>query len=178
MDWYNEAPAWADQDGKIRIQAAPQTDFWRLSPTIIGGDNGQFYYQKQTGDFLAEVQFRGAYAVTYDQAGIMIREDEKHWIKCGIEFIDGRQVASAVITREYSDWSMAPLSHNPEAFWLRVKREGPVIEIYYALDGLHYELLRQAYFSPLETLDVGVMCASPQGPGFSVLFEGLTIQRA
>lgn len=177
MDWYNEAPEWKSQDSQISMQAAPQTDFWRLSPTIFGGDNGHFYYQRQEGDFLIEVKFRGEYAVTYDQAGIMIREDEKHWLKCGIEFIEGKQVASAVITRDYSDWSMVPLAYNPETLWLRLKREGPVIEIYYALDGLHYEMLRQAYFSPKDLLDVGLMCASPQGTGFTVVFEDLTIQK-
>lgn len=176
MDWYNEAPTWNVNEASITIHAAPQTDFWRLSPTIFGGDNGHFYYQRQTGDFQADVEFSGEYAVTYDQAGLMVRIDEDNWIKCGIEFIDGKYHVSAVITRKFSDWSVTPLASNPGSLWLRLKREGPVIEIYYALADLKYELLRQAYFSPEETLSVGLMCASPQGKGFATTFKGLTIQ--
>lgn len=40
-----------------------------------------------------------------------------------------------------------------------------MIEIFYALDGLAYQLLRQAYLSPAEKLNIGLMYTSPQGPG-------------
>ena len=40
----------------------------------------------------------------------------------------------------------------------------------------YYRLLRQAYFSLADAMDVGLMCASPEGPGFSVTFESVTIQ--
>jgi regulation of enolase protein 1 (concanavalin A-like superfamily) len=106
----------------------------------------------------------------------MVRVDEAHWIKCGIEFYNGAQHVSAVVTREYSDWSIAPLPSNMESLWLRLKRQDTVIEIEYALDGFSYQLLRQAFFSPNEEMDVGLMCASPEGPGFVVTFEGVTNQ--
>ena len=38
----------------------------------------------------------------YDQAGLMVRLDPQHWLKCGIEYVDGRQCASAVVTRRLS----------------------------------------------------------------------------
>ena len=51
----------------------------------------------------------GAYWDQYDQAGLMVRFNERVWLKCGVEFVDGVQHASAVVTREHSDWSVAPL---------------------------------------------------------------------
>ena len=174
MDWYNEPPRWTAHGDSMTVQSASKTDFWRLAG--VARDNGHFYYQRQVGDFQIQCKFSGGYNTLYDQAGLMVRVDEAHWIKCGIEFFEGVQQASAVVTREYSDWSITPLPSNPESFWLRMKRQGAVIEVEYALDGIHYRLLRQAYFSTAEAMDVGIMCASPEGPGFSVTFENITIQ--
>jgi uncharacterized protein len=174
MDWYNEPPQWAAHNGIVTMHSAPKTDFWRLAG--IARDNGHFYYQRRVGDFQIDCKISGSYNSQYDQAGLMVRVDEAHWIKCGIEFFNDAQQASAVVTREFSDWSITPLSSNPESFWLRMKRQGTVIEIEYTLDGTHYNLLRQAYFSPVEAMDAGLMCASPEGPGFSVTFEDVTIQ--
>jgi uncharacterized protein len=174
MDWYNESSQWTAQDGSVTMHSGPKTDFWRLAG--VARDSGHFYNQRQVGDFLIECKVSGGYIAQYDQAGLMVRVDEANWIKCGIEFVDGVQKASAVVTREYSDWSVAPLPNNPASLWLRLKRQGPVIEIHYALDGTNYQLLRQAYFSLAEAMDVGLMCASPEGMGFPVTFEGVTIQ--
>ena len=183
MDWYNEPPSWSAHGGSVTLHSAPQTDFWRLAGTER--DNGHFYYQRQAGNFQIDCRFSGSYNTQYDHAGLMVRMDEAHWIKCGIEFYNGAQYVSAVVTREYSDWSIAPLPPqlppqlppNPASLWLRLKRRDAVIEVEYALDGIAYQLLRQAYFSSNEEMDVGLMCASPEGPGFAVTFEGVTIQR-
>jgi regulation of enolase protein 1 (concanavalin A-like superfamily) len=177
MDWYNEPAKWSVDDNAVIVESGPQTDFWRLTHGGYINDNGHFYFQSQVGDFVAEVKVSGSYNALYDQAGLMVRVDETNWVKCGIEVIDGVQHASAVITREYSDWSMVPLPHNPEALWLRVKRQGSTIEVHYALEGVHYQLLRQGYLSLAQTVQVGLMCAAPEGPGFPVTFEGWTLQK-
>lgn len=174
MDWYNEPPKWSARDGTVTMHSAPRTDFWRLAG--IARDNGHFYYRQQAGNFQIDCRFSGRYNAQYDQAGLMVRVDETYWIKCGIEFYNGAQHVSAVVTREYSDWSIAALPSNPESLWLRLKRQDAVIEIEYALDGIHYQLLRQSYFFPDEEMDVGLMCASPEGPGFAVTFENIVIQ--
>ncbi len=176
MNWYNEPPKWEMKESAITVHSGPDTDFWRITHYGFIRDTGHFYYQHQTGNFLAEVKVSGKYAALYDQAGLMVRVDETNWVKCGIEYVDGVQQASAVVTRDFSDWSIVPLVSNPASIWFRLKREGAALEIQYALDGSHYQMLRLAYLSTTETIDVGVMCASPQGPGFSVMFENLTIQ--
>jgi uncharacterized protein len=174
MQWYNEPTKWSSRDDSVVLQANPKTDFWCLTHDGMVRDSGHFYYQRQSGNFLAQVKLSGNYAAMYDQAGLMLRTDEANWIKCGIEYVDGVQQASAVVTRDYSDWSVVPLVSNPPALWLRLQRQEATIEVHYALDGVHYNLLRQAYFPPAETVDVGLMCAAPVGEGFSVTFEGFT----
>ncbi|MGB3509311.1 MAG: GH92 family glycosyl hydrolase, partial [Microcoleaceae cyanobacterium] len=171
MQWYNLPPVWNEQDGIIQVTTGAKTDFWRVTHYDFIRDNGHFYYQNITGDFTAQVKITGKYQTLYDQAGLMVRLDEKTWLKCGIEFVNGVQQASAVVTREYSDWSVMPLRENPESIWLRLKRSGETVEVEYSLDGESYSLLRLAYLTTANQLQVGLMCASPDGEGFSVTFE-------
>ena len=115
MQWYNEPPAWSAQGDAVTLSVAPKTDFWRK--THDGGvrDNGHFYYRSVSGDFSAQVKFSGKYTALYDQAGLMVRVDAETWLKCGVEYVGGVQYASAVVTRDYSDWSVLPLDGAPDA---------------------------------------------------------------
>ena len=174
--WYNEPPAWTAQGNKLTVTTGPGTDFWQKTHYGFQRDNGHFYYQEVEGDFLAQLKFSAQYRDLYDQAGLMVRLDENNWLKCGIEFVEGVQNVSAVVTRDFSDWSIVPLANNPAALWLRVKREGTALEVSYSFDGAKYSLLRLAYIIPAPGLQVGPMCASPDGSGFEATFEEFQVQ--
>ncbi|MEP0881229.1 DUF1349 domain-containing protein [Trichocoleus sp. ST-U3] len=177
MEWYNEPPIWNVQGNTITITSAGKTDFWRETHYGFIRDNGHFFYQPANRDFMVEVKVSGEYRDLYDQAGLMLRLDEANWLKCGIEFVEGVQQVSAVVTRDYSDWSVVPLPDNPASLWMRVHRRGTAVEVQYSLDGTQYTMLRLGYLTPAETVNVGVMCASPEGNGFSMKFEGFKINR-
>ncbi len=175
MKWYNEPPVWKVEGDKINITSGSKTDFWRETHYGFIRDNGHFFYQNVIGDFSVEVKVSGEYQQLYDQAGIMVRLDEANWLKCGIEFVEGIQQVSAVVTREYSDWSVVPMPQNPTSLWIRLTRRGTAVEVQYSLDGEQYTMLRLAYLTPIETINVGVMCASPEGNGFPMTFEKFKI---
>ena len=176
MQWLNEPATWKDQNDVLTVHTAPKSDFWRKTHYGFVRDNGHFYSQTVTGDFIAEVKVSGNYHDLYDHAGLMVRLDEATWIKCGIEFFEGSQHVSAVVTRDYSDWSVIPASQNPPGLWLRVTRHGESIEIKYSFDGQSYMLLRQAHLTDAPTLSVGPMCASPEGNGFDATFEAFSVR--
>jgi regulation of enolase protein 1 (concanavalin A-like superfamily) len=176
MQWYNEPPNWEVKDDIILVNSGTKTDFWRETHYGFIRDNGHFFYQQVEGDFIVEVKVTGQYRDLYDQAGLMVRLDENNWLKCGIEFVNGVQQVSAVITRNYSDWSVIPLPQNPATIWIRVHRRGTTVEVEYSLDGIEYLMLRLGYLTPVVNLNVGVMCASPEGNGFSMQFEKLQIR--
>ena len=69
----------------------------------------------------------------------------------------------------------APLPDNPRSLWLRVSRTGPDVEVRYAVDGQHYDLLRLSRLTDARPLLVGPMCAAPDGAGFEVTFAGFTV---
>ena len=173
MKWLNEPDRWNIQGDRSTVTSEPNTDFWRKTHYDFIRDSGHFYYQQITGNFVAKVKVNGKYQDLYDQAGLMVRLNETVWLKCGIELVEGVQQISAVVTHDYSDWSIVPMPDNPTAICLRVTRKGSAIEIYYSLDGKEYTMLRMAYLTSAEAVDVGIMCASPEGKGFSTTFEQL-----
>lgn len=105
----------------------------------------------------------------------MVRENATTWLKCGIEFVENVQNVSAVVTRDFSDWSVIPLLQSPESLWLRVQRRAEAMEVQYSLNGKQYQMLRLAYLTDAETLEVGIMAASPEGKGYEITFEGIKI---
>lgn len=175
MQWYNEPPKWSHEGDTITFTCGAQTDYWRVTLHNFIQDDGNFYYAPITGDFTATVKVTGAYADLYDQAGIMVRASATVWMKCGIEYLDGVQQASAVVTRDFSDWSVVALADNPASVWVRVQRTGSALEVYYSRDGETFTLIRQSYLTDAPTLDVGLMSCAPKGNGFETVFEGYKV---
>ena len=171
MEWLNEPPAWEVTGETLIVTAGPKTDFWRTTHSGFVRDTGHHWFRSWDGDFVAGVKVTGDYRNQYDHAGLMVRLDERIWLKCGVELVEGVQHASVVVTREYSDWSIVPLPDSPRSLWLQVSRSGPDVEVHSSVDGEHYHLLRQARLTDAPTLLVGPMCAAPDGAGFEVVFE-------
>lgn len=175
MQWLNEPKRWQVEAGAIHVHADPGTDFWRKTHYGFIRDNGHVYYERVQGDFTASVKVTGAYRDLYDQAGLMVRLDAEHWLKTGIEYVHDQQFVSAVVTDDFSDWSVAPLPQNPPSIWLRLIRKAEAVEIFYSLDGADYTFLRIAYLLPGDEAMVGVMCAAPDSGGFDAVFEEFTV---
>src|SRR5258708_5207598 len=176
--WFNEPPSWSAAGDTITLTTAPKTDFWRKTHYGFIRDNGHFYYQRVSGDFTMDVKFSGKYNALYDHAGFMVRLDAENWLKTGVEFVHDVQHVSAVVTRDFSDWSVVPVVDQPPAIWLRLARIKEAVEIKYSFDGTTFTMLRMLYFPPVAALDAGIMAASPEGSGFTVVFDGLKIQPA
>ncbi len=177
MHWQNAPKKAVVTADKVQVEVEGGTDFWRVTHYGFIRDNGHFYYQEQAGDFLAKVKVTGHYKDLYDQAGLMVRLDEKNWIKTGIEYVKGVQNVSAVVTREVSDWSVVPRQDSPPAVWLTLLRKGDYVEIQYSFDNKEFKMLRLAYFPPTpgQKVQIGLMCAAPDGKGFPVAFEEFSV---
>ncbi|CAF3995583.1 unnamed protein product [Rotaria sp. Silwood2] len=181
--WLNEPKKWSINESTIVIHTDAKTAFWHKTHHDCERDNGHFYYRSFPGDqsLTATVNVRGKYNTLYDQGGLMLRNDEKNWIKCGVEYVDGKQFASVVVTvNGWSDWSVVPIN-SPDVLKLRVKREKEGVHIEYAEgENGEFKMMRLAYFPLLDksqALMVGLMSASPgdDTQGFDISFEELNI---
>jgi len=175
MKWFNEPEKWNYNGGTLTVRVTPRSDYWRKTHYGFTADNGPFYFTEKEGDFEASVKITGDYRTTYDQMGLMLRLNEIHWIKTGIEYVDGVYNFSAVITHDFSSWNVIPLPGKPESLWIKAIRKFDAIEIFYSLDGTKWQMGNIAYFPLQEPVMAGMMSASPQGTGFDAVFEHFNI---
>jgi hypothetical protein len=120
------------------------------------------------------MRLRGAYAEQYDQAGAMVRVDERRWLKTGVEYFDGRMRFSTVVTNDQSSWAVADLPAGIGELGLLLSRRGDAVEVRYAVGSGEPELAGLAYLPPGEAF-AGAMCAAPEGGGFQATFHDLTL---
>jgi regulation of enolase protein 1 (concanavalin A-like superfamily) len=176
MRWLNEPKQWSADDDVLTVTADPGTDFWRQTHYGYVTDTGHLYGTPVTGDFDLSVVVDGAYADQYDQAGAMIRVDDRHWLKTGIEFVDGRPRFSTVVTLEYSNWAVADLPPDCTELTLLLARRGDSVEVRYRMgDSGAMALAGVVYLPPGPPALAGAMCAAPTGAGFTVSFRELTV---
>jgi regulation of enolase protein 1 (concanavalin A-like superfamily) len=176
LTWLNP-PIEHRQEGDVHyVKTARKTDFWRETFYDFWRDDGHFLYQRVEGDFSAEVTVLGDYKVLYDQAGLMARLSETHWVKCGAELTDGELYFSVVVTNDTSDWSVLKIAVGAEGVRIRLTRHGESVRVQY-LDVAkeRWNMVRLAYLPPSRFIDVGMMCCSPEREGFEVEFSGFSV---
>jgi regulation of enolase protein 1 (concanavalin A-like superfamily) len=179
LEWLNP-PLSAARAGKaLTVTTRQASDFWQHTFYGFRRDSGHFLYQTVTGDFTVSVKFTGRFEALYDQAGLMVRSDETHWVKAGIEFTDGERFLSAVVSNGFSDWSVQPYRTAAPEVSIRLTRHGEAIRVQFQdpQDG-KWIMARLGYLKAAAALQVGVMCCSPERAGFEVTFRQFRIAPA
>jgi regulation of enolase protein 1 (concanavalin A-like superfamily) len=174
--WLNEPPSWQGDARSLSLVTGDRTDFWRETFYGFVRDSGHAWLAPVSGDFSATVTIRGDYQALYDQAGMMLRIDETHWIKTGIEFTDGLMHFSVVVTRGVSDWSVIPLhsASADTAVFVRLTRHGDAVRVQFHLGDGRWQMARLCPF-PADDAMVGVTACSPEREGFSARFEDIFV---
>ncbi|SFN39932.1 hypothetical protein SAMN05421594_2576 [Chryseobacterium oleae] len=176
MNWFNEPEKWEIKNNSLSMSVTPQSDYWRISHYGFTVDDAPFYYTTYGGEFEAKVKISGNYKARFDQMGLMLRTDEKNYIKAGIEFVDGKYNLSTVVTHGTSDWSVITLDKIPSAVWIKAVRRLDAVEVFYSFDDKNYTMMRNAYLQDNTPVMVGLMAACPDGNGFTAVFEGFKVK--
>lgn len=172
--WLNEPSEWRLSDDGLTVTTDSKTDFWRETFYGFTRDTGHFFGVTTTDAFTAQVRVRGSFRNLYDQAGLMVRIDENQWVKAGVEFTDGQQFLSTVVTDGKSDWSVShPIGS--DQFFVRITLAGGAMRIQASTDGVTWPLLRLTPFPQAKTYLVGPMTCSPEGSGLTTQFTEFSI---
>jgi uncharacterized protein len=168
-NWLNPPAIYTQSDEELTLETGSQTDFWRDTLYGFRRDNGHAFLTGVDGDFTAYLMFKGDFQALYDQAGLMLRQDEAHWIKAGIEVSDGMLNMSVVVTRQTSDWSTFALPTSDQSHRLRITRKGATVIVQFRNVRSRWQLLRVANF-PEGPAQLGPMACSPQRSQLRVTF--------
>ena len=100
----------------------------------------------------------------------MLWAGPEHWVKTGIEWVNGQAHVACVVTNGQSDWSQMPVTLAGGALSLRLHRKGDAIWVQY-LQGSAWRMVRLAHFPEGIPAEVGPMCCSPSRAGLMVRFH-------
>jgi hypothetical protein len=169
--WLNEPTKAEASEIELSVTTDANTDFWRQTHYGFVRDSGHFYAFEVDGDFTAQVRVQAHFQHLYDQAGLMVRLDERRWVKTGIEFSDGYGLLGSVLTNDVSDWATGRYEGDPSDFWIRVTVQLGVLRIQASGDGQTWPLVRLCPFPKMDRYLVGPMCCTPERSGLEVRFR-------
>lgn len=161
-----------EEGGRLLVTAREGSDAWRETYYGFVHDDEHALLTDWARDEAVEVSFTARFEAQFDQAGILVRASDRHWVKTGVEFSDGAPQLGAVVTDGRSDWSVAPV---PE--WLdrevtlRVSRVRDSLIIRARVDDDAPRLVRVVPMDVDLPLQAGPYCCSPTRSGLTVEFH-------
>lgn len=172
--WLNPPANIEEVSDSLLVTAKAQSDFWRETYYNFIHDSGHSLQVDFPIGTAIEVSFINNYTELYDQAGLFIMINEKSWMKAGIEFSDGFSQLAAVITHEFSDWSLAPV---PEWFGkevtIRASRNEDAVIFRGKVTGEEWRTFRVAHLPRESIAKCGLFCCAPSREGLVINFTGL-----
>jgi hypothetical protein len=176
VDWnsgtWTNAPARVEvADDGMRVTAVEASDAWRITSYGFVHDTEHALLAPFEADTAMEVSFRLDFSEQFDQAGIFVKVDDRTWTKAGVERSDGEDGLGAVVTREVSDWSLAPVPDWHGRFvTIRASRAGDAVVVRARVDDEPWRLVRVAPLDPDAVVTAGPMCCAPSRDGLTVHF--------
>ncbi|HLP23007.1 MAG TPA: DUF1349 domain-containing protein [Microbacteriaceae bacterium] len=176
-EWVNPPVAVQESGGMLRVTAAAESDFWRTTSYGFVHDTGHGLLHPFAPETAIEVSWRLDYDQQFDQAGVLVWSDDRNWVKAGVEFADGAPQLGAVVTRELSDWSVAPVPEwQGHEVVVRASRSGDALTVRARrADETEWRLVRLAPLDPAREWRAGLLVASPSRGGLTVEFTGVRV---
>lgn len=169
--WQTAPRATRDEGKHLIVEAVEASDYWQKTLYGFQHDSGHALLAPWSASEAIEVSFslRG-FSELYDQAGLMLWHGPHHWIKAGIELNDGVPHLGAVVTSDYSDWSLAPVPEWTNAVvTIRASRKNDAVILRASANGGAWRMLRVAPFRYAEA-EAGPFLCAPKRAGFEVTF--------
>ncbi|OKI68803.1 DUF1349 domain-containing protein [Micromonospora sp. CB01531] len=171
--WLNPPVRTEESADGLLVEPRAGSDFWRRTSYGFVHDDGPALLAPFPVDSAVEVSFRLDYTAQFDQAGVLVRVDERRWTKAGVEVSDGQPQVGAVVTDERSDWSVAPVPEwSGREVTVRVSRAGDALTVRARVAREPWRLVRVAPLDPVAEASAGPYCCSPSRGGLVVRFTG------
>ena len=149
-----------------------------------GKKNGKRYSilyknNSKSNNFSFVVQWSFAQIKLHAQCGIMLRIDEKNWLKASIIYDNPKRpmIGTSVTQNGYSDWAAQDIPDNVNNIWFKIKRNNGEDTVYYSLDGVKFKPIRLVYMQQnTDEVKVGAYICSPENTGFDATLSQLSFE--
>jgi uncharacterized protein len=177
--WFNEGKDYFCDQGLV-IKTEGDTDFWQKTHYGFERDNGHCLFTKAGGDFSFAGHFEFDPQNVYDQCGLMVRVDQKNWIKVSTEYENNEisRLGSVVTNLGYSDWATTDISSDIRSMWYRISKKGNDFLIENSLDGEVWKQMRITHLhKECDALEIGIYACSPQDGSFTCRIKEVIIDK-
>lgn len=161
----------------MRAESKNGTDFWQNDDANVHKDNGHFFYIPKSSNFTLTLCWDMHIDGNFDQCGIMIRINDRNWLKSSLMFENRNNpsIASSATVNGFSDWATHKLSYVPEKICYQIKRIRDDYIVSYSLDGEKFEQIRLVHIPNEGDFPVlaGAYICSPRGQNFSATLTQL-----
>lgn len=191
LTWLNP-PVSATFEGAAGLKVVPEagSDFWcktyMVPPANRASGHALLYaVSPDVQRCVVQTDFSLKDYSQYDQAGIMVYVDDRHWLKAGLEMEQGEPKMSCVVTNQESDWNYKAWPTKAAQVRATVKRYSGICDcnVEYMDEGGAWCFLRDAYIvlpSPEVEVKAGLLVAAPKkeegGDGMEAFFKSLSIE--
>jgi regulation of enolase protein 1 (concanavalin A-like superfamily) len=170
--WHTPPQATHTVGEHLVVEAVEGSDYWQKTLYGFQHGSGHALLAPWASDRAIEVSFnlRG-FTELYDQAGLMLWQGPEHWIKAGVEMNDGVPHLGAVVTSDYSDWSLAPVPEWRDAtITIRASRSRDAVTLRACANAGPWRMLRVAPFRYPAPAQAGPFLCAPKRAGLEVTF--------
>ncbi|WP_226347189.1 DUF1349 domain-containing protein [Agilicoccus flavus] len=177
--WTHRPVSIREEGDGLVVEPASGSDLWRVTSYGFVHDDAPALLADLPDDQAVEVTFvlgDGSPLEQFDQAGVLLRADDEHWIKAGVEFADGQLMAGAVVTDGRSDWSTGPVpAWVGRPITVRASRSGDAVTVRARSGDEPWRLVRLAPIDPALPWQAGPFAAAPTRTGLQVTFTSWTV---
>lgn len=146
----------------VKLYAGAKTDFICKYDEYVK-DSATFFFQTVEGDFTFSAKVKTQGNSDYDAAFLMVRQDERNWIKLAVErAVDTKYNVVSVITDKWSDDANGELLISGEC-WLRITRKENYWGLHFSTDGFTWRFVRAFGLALAQPSMVGFGIQSPVG---------------
>ena len=174
FQWLNDPVDVFFDDKGMNVLAKEKTDFWQSLHRNFARDNGHFFYTYKTGDFSMTVKWSFKSLSHFQQCGIMVRVDERNWLKASLMHEDAGapKLGTSLTQKGYSDWASQNLAGEIGEIWYRIARKNGDYVVSFSIDGENFSQIRLAHLMrDMPEVKVGAYICSPNVSGFEAVLE-------
>lgn len=177
-EWLRE-PTWRVDGDELVMDADEGSDLWRHTSYGFVRDSAHALLRPIAAGQACEVDVHASMSGQFDQAGLLLRVDERLWLKAGLELADGRLGLGVVMTDGRSDWSTAPVD-DWSGTWVRIRVSvaDDSVTVRARPEGGDWQLVRLVPFDTSRPALAGPYAAAPSRSGWTARFRDLATTAA
>ncbi len=176
--WINPPQKFTLDNGILKIQTKPETDFWQRTHYGFSKANAPGFLTKIEGDFTFCVKTWFQTKNRYDQCGVLLYIDNENWVKVSVEHETENfaRLGSVVTNLGWSDWATIDIPFPVNEMSYRLSLKGQDVFIENAEKDSEYKQMRILHLhKAVQDAGIGVYACSPLKSSFEAVFSEFSL---